>query len=300
MLKTVLLLPALFFLVWQSSVRAEAAGDGFIDPGVFKKTLGQLEIYALSDSRGRLDFSIMLGISKDQIKSLIGQNPELDDNSVASYINAFLVKCPAGLILVDTGLGNGDILKDAIIKASFKPEDVTDVILTHFHGDHINGLLTGTKPLFPNATVWAEKEEDTYWLKQGAGNRGRSAEEKIFPYRRDGKYKLFAAGDEIKPGVLTVPLYGHTPGHTGFLFKSGTDEDLLTWGDIVHAYLVQFAEPKVSMTYDVDPEEAAKTRTGIMQKSAEAGCLVGGAHLPFPGLGHVKVKDSAFSWEKEQ
>jgi glyoxylase-like metal-dependent hydrolase (beta-lactamase superfamily II) len=287
-----------FVILWLSQV-SYAADDGFISPGVYKKTLGNLEIYALADSQGRLDFSIMQGISKDQVRAMLGQNPEMDNSSLTSYINAFLVKCPAGLILVDTGLSGAKLLA-GVEQAGFKAQDVTDVLLTHFHGDHINGLIDGSKPLFPKATIWADKQEDTYWLKDGAQNRGQNADSKISPYKRLGGYKTFSPGDEIKPGITAVELYGHTPGHTGFVFQSGGEKSFLAWGDVVHAYLIQFARPEVTMTYDVDSAEAAKTRALILKKSAETGYLVGGAHLPFPGLGQVKTQDSAYVWEKEK
>ncbi|MDR2140528.1 MAG: MBL fold metallo-hydrolase [Deltaproteobacteria bacterium] len=281
----------------QSSKGATPRPDGLVAEGVSRQTLGDLTIYSLADGQGRLDFSIILGLNKEGIRSLVGQSPEMDDHSLASYTNCFLVKSPAGLFLVDTGKGDGANLAQRVRAAGFAPEEVTDVLLTHFHGDHINGLLAGDKALFPKATVWAAASEDRYWLQEGATTRGQAAEARISPYRQAGRYKTFQPGDAIKPGVTSVGLSGHTPGHVGFLFQSGAGE-LLLWGDIVHAYLVQFARPATSVTYDVDPTAAAATRAQIMKKSAEAGYLVGGAHLPFPGLGQIQAKAEAYEWVK--
>ncbi|MDR1577714.1 MAG: MBL fold metallo-hydrolase [Deltaproteobacteria bacterium] len=286
----------------ESGAGAAGSAGVFISAGVYKKTIGDLEIYALSDNRGRLEFSVLLGLTRDQIRAMVGQNSEMDNSSLTSYINAFLVKSPVGLFLVDTGLGNGDTLVKGIKEAGFSPEDVTDVLLTHFHRDHIDGLLSGGKSLFPKATVWASKNEDRYWIKDNQNNRGQSAETKIFPYRRDGRYKLFEPGQAIRPGVETIELYGHTPGHVGYLFTSGRGRDILFWGDIVHAYLIQFQSPQTAVTYDVDSTVAAETRSKILKTSAERDYWVAGAHLPFPGLGRVKARSSGqgYDWIQER
>jgi glyoxylase-like metal-dependent hydrolase (beta-lactamase superfamily II) len=279
-----------------------------VAPGVVKKTVGPLTVYAIADTVGRLDFSIIQGLSKERIQALVGQNPEMDSNSLTSYINVFLIKSPDGLFLVDTGLGNGDTLEKGIKAAGFNPEDVTDVFLTHFHGDHVNGLISGQKSLFPKATVWASKLEDRYWISEGRNTRGQNADNKISPYRSRKSYQTFTPGAEIKPGVSTIELYGHTPGHVGYLFKAGTEE-FLAFGDIAHAYLIQFKRPDVSVSYDVDQAAAAETRAKIFKIAAEAGYLVAGPHLPYPGLGRIKADSppavgstdvQGYSWEKER
>jgi glyoxylase-like metal-dependent hydrolase (beta-lactamase superfamily II) len=88
----------------------------------------------------------------------------------------------------------------------------------------------------------------------------------------------------------------------GFLFAAGGDREFLAWGDVVHAYLLQFSRPEISMSYDVDQKEAAATRAKIFAKAAESGYLTAGAHLPFPGLGQVKKgpggQGSSYVWEK--
>ncbi|MDR1607591.1 MAG: MBL fold metallo-hydrolase [Deltaproteobacteria bacterium] len=294
-----LLLIVALGLVAVSGLAAEKPA-GSISAVVYKKVLGDLEIYALSDARGRLDFSIILGLTPDKIREIVGQSPEMDQNSLASYINAFLVKSPSGLFLVDTGLGDNDSLVSGLKEAGFSPADVTDVLLTHFHGDHINGLLAGGKSLFPEATIWADKNEDRYWRRE-TGRQAQNVESRLAPYRKAKRFQTFEPGQTIKPGLTTMALYGHTPGHSGFVFAAGGSQSLLLWGDIVHAYLVQFARPQTTVSYDVDPQAAAATRALILKKAAEAGYLVAGAHLPFPGLGQVKaVEGDSYAWVKDQ
>lgn len=105
--------------------------------------------------------------------------------------------------------------------------------------------------------------------------------------------ELFDEG-EVLPGVSTMALPGHTPGHTGYIIKSN-GEEMLIWGDIIHWPAVQFALPHASMTYDVDPVQAAATRISILNKAASTGLLVAGMHLYFPGLARVRREGDAFA-----
>ncbi|MDR0549471.1 MAG: MBL fold metallo-hydrolase [Deltaproteobacteria bacterium] len=287
-LSTITVFIAVFILgLCPTLAENHANGKGYLAPGVFTMNYGNLIVYSFEDRKGRLDFSIIRGVSKAEIQTIVGSNPELSDSSLTSYVSVFVIKSPDGLYLVDTGLGADDNLTKYLKVAGYTPKDVTDVFLTHFHQDHINGLLKDGQPLFPNATIWASQVENDYWLS-GGSQGGQNAEEKISPYRRKGRYVTFKPGQELKPGVQEAPLYGHTPGHVGFLFQAGNGLEFLAWGDIVHAYLLQFSRPDVTMTYDVDETLAAATRRSIFAKAAAAGYLVAGTHLPYPSLGHVK------------
>jgi glyoxylase-like metal-dependent hydrolase (beta-lactamase superfamily II) len=98
------------------------------------------------------------------------------------------------------------------------------------------------------------------------------------------------------PGVRSVSEFGHTPGHSGYLLAS-KGQKLLIWGDVVHAHAVQFAKPEVAIEFDVDSKQAVATRKALMQSMASEGTLVAGAHLPFPGVGHVRADGKGrFSW----
>jgi glyoxylase-like metal-dependent hydrolase (beta-lactamase superfamily II) len=71
---------------------------------------------------------------------------------------------------------------------------------------------------------------------------------------------------------------------------------LLLWGDIIHAAEVQFADPTVTIEYDVDPAQAIASRRRVLQEAAQDGYLVGGAHLSFLGIGHVRFDNGQYSW----
>ena len=158
------------------------------------------------------------------------------------------------------------------------------------HPDHSNGLTDANgKAIYPHVElVVAERDVDALvstmprWRARPSGSRCASsswAREQIAPYqnqRREPKGEVF-------PGVTAVPLYGHTPGHTGYLVAS-KGEQLLIWGDIVHMPDIQTRRPDVYMEPDVDGQAAIATRKRIMDMVATDRLLAAGMHMHFPGF----------------
>ncbi|MDR3135380.1 MAG: MBL fold metallo-hydrolase [Deltaproteobacteria bacterium] len=262
-----------------SHSKAKAQGLGF-----FKAKIGNLEVTAISDATGEMPSSLLSGIEPDKVKE-VETSIGATGLKFPSFVNVFVVSLPEGLVLVDTGNGPSSNLVKNIMAAGIDLADIKAILLTHFHSDHIGGLVgIDGKPAFPNVTVYADKIEDNYWL--GSSTRGEQAKRGVNPYKGNGQYKIVSPGDEVLPGVKVVELYGHTPGHVGYLFEAG-DEDFLAWGDIVHIGYVQFKYPEAAMQYDVDKGKAVETRKKILQQSSDNGYAVAGAHLPFPGIGRV-------------
>ena len=252
------------------------------DAGFFRTTIGSLPVVALSDAQGTMSAELLLGASPEDLKAALARgNLPPNAKGFPSWVNAFVVELEGGPVLVDTGNGPGARLPQSLSEAGINPDDIVAVLLTHFHGDHIGGLIDAEgKAFFKKAVVYADEAEDRYWLVTNPSER---AEKALAPYKAEGRYKTFQPGGEILPGVKTGALRGHTPGHVGFLFDGG-QTSLLAWGDIVHVRLVQFDKPNISLTFDTDPAAAAVTRGMIFGDAATNGWVVAGAHLPFPGL----------------
>ena len=174
-------------------------------------------------------------------------------------------------------------------------------MLTHMHPDHSAGLTdrqTG-KPFFANAELVMHENEPKHWFDDAAMARGNELEQKLFfqagreqtePYRR--QWRLFQKG-EVFPGVTAMPLHGHTPGHSGFLVSSGT-EQLLIWGDIVHVPEVQTARPEVCMAFDSDTTAAEATRRRTFDMVAADKLMFTGMHLHFPGFSRLVRSGSGY------
>ncbi|MDR1658317.1 MAG: MBL fold metallo-hydrolase [Deltaproteobacteria bacterium] len=298
-MKAVILGAIITFLGWQLLLSNDAfAQNKSAGEGVYKTQSGPLTIVAISDAQSVMKYDLLIGISLGAQKKIASDN-KLSANAQGypSWVNAFLVVFPGGTVLVDTGNGPSANLIPNLKEAGFTPDDITAVLLTHFHPDHIGGLLDSSgQAQFKNAVVYADALEDDYWIGQKSNTKAIKALE---PYKQSGRYQTFSPGDQVIDGVTAVELYGHTPGHVGFLFEGG-QEPFLFWGDIVHVYMVQFALPEVSLTFDVDSKAAAVTRRKIFDEAAQKGYLVAGAHLPFPGMGRVKVSGQAFEYQSVQ
>ena len=292
-MKLLTALLALSFSLAFSQGRSLAADP---DPGFLSMQFGDLEITALLDSQGQMGPDILFD------RSAADLNADLAAAGLSggfpSWINAFAVKRGDDVFVIDTGTGNPEGALKNLRAAGIDPAAVNYVLLTHFHMDHVGGLLNpdGT-PAFPNARVYAALEESLYFLPDGGPpHSGGAALPPLFgPYRDNGSYVTFSPGGELLPGVETEPLFGHTPGHTGYVFESSAGK-VIFFGDIIHVYLVQFAHPEVTISYDVSRPDARATREALLPRLARDKWLVAGAHLPFPGIGTVTEEAPGFKW----
>ncbi len=269
-------------------------------PGAYRAQVGDFEITALLDGTIPLDTGLLKNARPGEIDPLLARmfvgNPKM-----LTAVTAYLVNTGAELVLVDTGMGahRGPALGHLpanLRAAGVDPAQIDAVILTHMHGDHIGGLSDASgKALFPKARVLVDAREAAYWTsveeeaKAAEGRKPffRMARKMAAPYQAEGRWKTFQPGDALLPGITAIEAVGHTPGHTVFAVES-RGQKLMIWGDLVHAHAVQFARPGVSIEFDSDQAQAIATRRLLMQDAASRGYLVGGMHLPFPGLGHVR------------
>ena len=123
----------------------------------------------------------------------------------------------------------------------------------------------------------------------------RQSHQTVDPYVEAGMLRTFDGPTLLFDGVRSVSEYGHTPGMSAYMVES-RGQRLLLWGDVVHASEAQFATPSISIDYDVDAPAAIATRKRVLADAAAQGYLVGGAHLSFPGLGHVAEGDHGYRW----
>jgi len=271
-------------------------------PGFYRLMVGDYEVTVLLDGFFPMKAKeVLTDMPAEKLQEVLSQSHQ--GETIPTSVNAFLINTGTRLILVDSGCGAffgpsfGRILGN--LKASgYTPEQVDEVEITHMHTDHLGGIVSDGKAVFPHATIRMDQQDSDYWLnvenakttKPQLKDNFTNAIAALAPYKALGQFKPFHGKTEIAPGVTAIPSYGHTPGHTAYAIES-QGKKLLLVGDLFHIEAIQFPNPTVSDLYDSDTKEASVQRSKIFKEASEQGYLLGAGHLPFPGIGHVlKVK----------
>ena len=274
-------------------------------PGFYRFMLGDFEVTIVSDGTVELPVDTLLkGKSKEQVDEILAKS--YLKSPLETSVDGFLVNTGSKLVLIDTGAGNlfgptlGKLL--ANIKASgYQPEQIDEIYITHMHPDHVGGLAADGKAAFPNAVVRADKRESDYWLSDENAQKAPQEMKGFFQgvkatvgaYAAAGKLKPFTGNTELVPGIKAVSSVGHTPGHTTYVVES-QGQKLALVGDLVHVAAVQFPDPTVTIGFDSDTKEAESERQKQFADAAKGGYLLGAAHLPFPGTGHLTAEGKGY------
>jgi glyoxylase-like metal-dependent hydrolase (beta-lactamase superfamily II) len=274
-------------------------------PGVHHRRIGDIVVTALSD--GYLDGSVevLQNITPDEATRMLtdGFRP-----GRRTSVNCYLVYSAGRLALIETGSGDyllptAGKLQQNLAAAGVDPASIELVMLTHMHPDHSAGLAdpkTGRK-FFPNAELVVHENEPRHWQDDGAMARAserarklyfEAAREQMAPYHN--VMRTFRGETDVFPGVRTVELHGHTPGHSGYMISSGR-ESLLIWGDIIHVPEIQVPRPEVTIEFDTDPQAAAATRRRTFDRVAADRQLIAGMHVHFPGFAHVVKRNGSYA-----
>jgi glyoxylase-like metal-dependent hydrolase (beta-lactamase superfamily II) len=264
-----------------------------------------MTVTALRDGHFDLPLAYFSGLEADESERLLRSAsrpvpPRID-------VNAFLIEADGKRMLVDTGCGSKlgptvNQLRQNLVANGVSEASIDMVLCTHIHPDHTNGLIDESgAPVFINAEVVVHEAELEFWLSKDQMEKAPAALRPQFvwaieafaPYQ--DRIRTFRQGN-VASGIDAVPLYGHTPGHSGFLIHSG-NEQLLVWADCVHSIAIQAAHPEVSFAADVDPDAARLTRQRLFDQVATDRLLVTGMHLEFPGFGYLVRAEKGFSYE---
>ncbi|MBR2211130.1 MAG: MBL fold metallo-hydrolase [Fibrobacter sp.] len=200
---------------------------------------------------------------------------------IPASVSTFLVQVDGTYILFDAGLGAfGGQLMSRLAALGVNPDSIGLVYLTHFHMDHIAGLVAKDSAgadvkVFRNAAVYAGQVEYDAWMNDIPKN---DMQKNVMALYKDSLH-LFAFGDSLPHGVLAMDAVGHTPGHTAFQLAN-----LLIVGDLMHGYALQKDHPEINSNYDMDKAKSAESRKRLMQYARENKLLMAGMHLPPPGF----------------
>ena len=226
------------------------------------------------------------------------------------FINSFapvLVDSGTDVILFDTGFGeggrangNGQLLAGLRV-AGYTPEQVTLVVLTHMHGDHIGGLMEGGAPAFKNARYVAGQVEYDFWkdparIGTPAENGHKTVLNNVVPL--SDKITFVKEGSTVAPGITAIEAFGHSPGHLVFHLESEGKRLMIT-GDTANHYVLSLLQPDWEVRFDFDKARAAATRKQVFDMIATDRVPFIGYHMPFPAVGFVEKQGQGYRFVPE-
>lgn len=271
--------------------------------GVFD--LGTTQLMSVSDGGLVLPISFVLpDVPQEELQALLISNG-LPTDEVRPDCNVSVMRHGSGVVVFDAGSGSNFMptagkLIENLAEAGVAPEEVTDVIFTHAHPDHIWGVTDDFDDLvFPNATYHMSEAEFAFWSSDDAY---AAVPESRQSFVAGAQARLEAIGDrltmiksgaEVVPGVEVVETHGHTPGHLSFIVHGG-GEQVMIIGDAISHYLVSFMHPEWPYGADQDVEMGIKTRSALLDRLAGDKVHLIGYHLPHPGEGRVERAESGF------
>ena len=271
--------------------------------------IGELSAKALRD--GTLEFPndnkiFGVGHTQEEVAALLSQ-AGLPTDKLELGLAPLLVTTADRVLLFDTGAGTNfgpgaGKLPDSLAEAGVDAQSVTDIFISHVHGDHVGGLVNAQGALtFPNAKIHIAKPEWKFLTGLGAEKAKGFGVQNYDALVAAMKPKVddFAPNAELVPGVVkAVEIKGHTPGHSGYRIQSGPDS-LLYIVDAMHHYVVSVQKPEWPMSFDADQAVGAKSRAALAADLAQKGQRVYAVHFPFPGLGRIEKQGDVYAWVAE-
>jgi glyoxylase-like metal-dependent hydrolase (beta-lactamase superfamily II) len=293
------------------TAKAAAPMLGTQAPGFYRYKLGSFEVTVVTDGKNyfKLPERFVTNMPKDAVNGALAAAHMERDMMTIPY-SPIVVNTGAKLVVIDTGTSEANFIKSQgrggqfhrNLKASGIDRNAVDVVvISHFHADHINGLLTPDgKPSFPNAEIMVPATEWKYFMDDGEMSRApKGRMQAVFQGTRrvfDGlkrKVTPYEAGKEIVPGITSVATYGHTPGHMSHIVASGSSK-VYVQADVTNHPALFVRNPGWHAFFDQDAKMAEATRRKVYDMLVAEKMLVQGFHYPFPALAYIEKTSAGY------
>ena len=274
-------------------------------PGFYRYKVGDIEVTAVNDGSAPRPLEGFIRNAELSAVQQAARDAFLPQNTIQNSFTALVLNNGGRLTLIDTGNGDSGApttgrWMENFRAAGFDPSQVNTIVISHFHGDHINGLRRkdGTA-VFPNAEVLVPATEWAFWMDDARMNQapenmrgGFLGARRVFsPIAKD--VKQYDMDKEIVPGLTSVAAPGHTPGHTAYMLSSGSGK-LLILSDTANHPALFVRNPDWSAVFDMDADVARATRRKMLDLAASERAQVAFYHAPFPATGHITKDGDGF------
>lgn len=274
-------------------------------PGFYRYRVGEVVVTPVTDGAITMPLPerFVVNASRDEVAAALAADYR-DAGTITVPYTPLVLEIGTRRIVIDTGNGEAALgsTKGAagqfhanLRAAGYDPGDIDTVVISHFHGDHVNGLLNAQGALaFPRAEILVPEPEWAYWMDDGAMSRAPAGRlQEVFRNNRrvfdalGRRVTPYAWDREVVPGLTALGTPGHTPGHTSFALASG-GKSLFIQSDVTNVPVLFARHPGWYVTYDQDPAMAEATRRRVYDRIAAERALLQGFHYPFPAVGHLE------------
>ncbi len=289
-----------------------ALADTAREVGTYRYAIGDITCTALYDGIWKKDHAedFIRNASIEDTKGALTKGG-LSDRFVTIEFSATLIETGGRKVLIDPGTGGqwtptAGVMLDNMARAGFAPKDIDTVLISHFHPDHIFGLMEKhtNKQIYPDAEIIVPEAEYAFWTDPGVFAKlpkdwhglakGIQA---TFPKWEN--VRRVASDSDVAPGIRSLSAPGHTPGHTAYHVSSG-DTQLIVAGDVAITPALFVANPGWQVVFDADPALAEKTRRRIFDQIVADQTVVSGYHFGFPNAGKLLKDGKGYTFQPYQ
>ena len=268
-------------------------------------TMGAITIDVLSDGNLKLPVRGVIPDAPEKELAALLQKYNLSMDGLEPDCNLTLYRDGTNTVLFDVGSGpnfmpSAGKLSAAMEEFGLDPSEVTHVVFTHAHPDHLWGLMDDfDEPVFSEAKYLISKTEWDFWIDPTTVEKMNEARKTFAVGAKrnlegiEDKITRFNFGEEILPGVQALDTHGHTPGHTSFEIRSASESVIVT-GDAITNHAVSFEKPGWRSGSDQDGDQGIKTRKMLLDGMASEKMRMVGFHLPYPGIGYAEKANGAY------
>ncbi len=277
-------------------------------PGFRKYKVGDIEVFSLYDGvwEKAHDENFIKGANVDETKAALKAGG-LTDAFVPIPFTVLAVKTGGRLVLIDSGTGGGQaggpkagLLTQSMAAAGLDPKDVKTIVMSHFHGDHIFGLMAKdtNAQTFPDAEIIVPAAELKWWTQPvdsipqpRRGNAQRV--QATFPNWKN--IKVVDGEADVAPGIRAIPAHGHTQGHTAHLISSRGSQ-LLATADVTNIQTLFVKNPTWQAAFDHVPDQAVETRKKLFDRAVADKAMVAGYHWGLPNVGTISKDGNGYAF----